>query len=168
MSLNLKRFMKGWKIQSNAEKESKLKRWFLEKRWRIILSGILITAMPVLGLAFFVYFGVTDDLERMVIEENQMYANLCTRQIEEKLNSDIAFGRAYAARPYLIAGLQRGDRKELDMHLKNLIKNSNTIERAFITSPKGIELADYPHDPLVIGKDFSYRDWYKGVSVMEV
>ena len=33
-----------------------------------------------------------------------------------------------------------------------------------MASPGGVLLADYPHDPLVIGKDFSYRDWYKGVS----
>ena len=46
----------------------------------------------------------------------------------------------------------------------SLLRNANSIERAFIASPKGVLLADYPHDPLVIGKDFSYRDWYKGVS----
>ncbi len=141
-----------------------MKGWFLQKRWRTILSGILITAIPVLSLAFFVYLEVTDNLERMVIEENQMYATLGAHHIEEKLNSDIAFGRAYAARPYLIEGLQRGDKKEMDMHLKNLIGTSHTIERAFIASPKGIELAAYPEDPLAIGKDFSDRDWYKGVS----
>src|SRR3990167_4146859 len=50
------------------------------------------------------------------------------------------------------------------MHLKDLIENSHGTEGAFITSPEGIELAAYPEDPLVIGKDFSDRDWYKGVS----
>ncbi|GAB4413567.1 MAG: hypothetical protein OHK0032_09680 [Thermodesulfovibrionales bacterium] len=141
-----------------------MKEWILKKRWRIILSGILLMAIPVVGLAVYVYFEVTDDFRRRVIEENQIYANIAAHHIEERLDSDIAFGRAYAARSYLIAGLQRGDKKELDIHLKNLIENSHTIERAFIASPEGIELAAYPEDPLAIGRDFSYRDWYKGVS----
>lgn len=141
-----------------------MKEWLLRKRWRVVLSGILITAVPVVGLAVFVYFEVTDELRHRVMEEERMYANIGAHRIEERLNADIAFGRAYAARPYLIAGLQRGDKREADKHLRNLIDNSNTIERAFIASPEGIELAAYPEDPLAIGKDFSFRDWYKGVS----
>jgi len=135
-----------------------------EKRWVIIMTGVTILTIPLLSLALFIYFKVTDSLKRVVIENKQMHANLAAHRIGEHLNSDIAFGRAYALRPYLIEGLQRGDKKELDMHLKDLIENSHGTERAFITSPEGIELAAYPEDPLVIGKDFSDRDWYKGVS----
>lgn len=38
------------------------------------------------------------------------------------------------------------------------------IERIFIANPKGILVADAPSLPDVVGKDFSFRDWYKGVS----
>jgi len=141
-----------------------LKEWLLRKKWRVVLAGILITAIPVVGLAVFVYFEVTDEVRHRVMEEEQVYANIGAHRIEERLNADIAFGRAYAAGPYLVAGLQRGDKREIDKHLRNLVGNSNTIERAFIASPGGIELAAYPEDPLAIGKDFSFRDWYRGVS----
>jgi signal transduction histidine kinase/CheY-like chemotaxis protein len=141
-----------------------MRKWILEKKWRVIISGIFIMAVPVISLAFFVYFKVTSELEQRVTEESRMYAELIAHEIEERLNSDIAFGSAYALRPYLIAGLQRGDKKELDMHLKNLVENSHTIDRAFIASHEGVELSAYPEDPAAIGKDFSDMDWYKGVS----
>ncbi|MDI6722457.1 MAG: cache domain-containing protein, partial [Candidatus Aenigmarchaeota archaeon] len=142
----------------------KIKRWVLEKRWRIISAGILVTAAPLISLAVFVYFITTDALETRIMEENRLLAITCAHSLEDRLRSDIAFGRAYAARPYLLAGLKKGDLKEMQMHLENLVYHSNTIERAFIASPKGVLIADYPSDPLVRGKNFSNRDWYKGVS----
>lgn len=142
----------------------KIKRWGLGEKWRIISAGILITAIPLTSLAVFVYFIVTDALETRIMEENRLISITCVQSLEDRLRSDIVFGRAYAVRPYLIAGLQRGDRKEMNMHLMDLVRNSDSIERAFIASPRGVLLAGHPHDPLVIGKDFSDRDWYKGVS----
>ena len=154
--------MRSFHIQRSSEKGPELKKWLLQKRWRIILSGIIGSAIPVVGLLLFVHFSFTGIIEDMINNENISYTGNVARHIEWKLKSDIAYGRAYAARPYLLAGLQRGDKKEMTMHLKDLVKNSYTIERAFIASPKGILLA--AEDPLAIGKDLSYRDWYKGVS----
>jgi len=141
-----------------------MKQWLLQKRWRIVLTGIIGSAIPVVAISFFVHFSFTGILEDMINNENISYGRNAAHHIEWKLKTHVAYGRAYATRPYLLAGLQRGDKKEMNMHLKDLIKNSHTIDRTFIASPKGVLLADYPHDPLVIGKNFSYRDWYKGVS----
>jgi len=61
--------------------------------------------------------------------------------------------------------LKRGDTGETVFHLKNLIEDtSDFFERAFITTPQGTQIASYPWTPATIGKDFSDRDWYKGVS----
>jgi signal transduction histidine kinase len=140
-----------------------LKEWFLEKKWRVVSSGIVMAAAPVMLLAFIVYIKTIGIIEDMVLKENRMYANLCANRIADKIKGDISFGRAYAARPRLIKGLLAGDKKEMRMHLKDLMDNSNTIERVFIASTKGVLLADYPQDPAVAGKDFSHREWYKGV-----
>ncbi len=156
--------MRSFHTQRSSEKDTELKGWLLKMRWRIILSGISGSAMPVAGLLLFVHFSFTGVIEDMINNENISYGRNTAHHIEWNIKSDIAYGRAYAARPYLLAGLQRGDKKEMNMHLRDLVRNANSIERAFIASPKGVLLADYPHDPLVIGKNFSYRDWYKGVS----
>ncbi len=124
----------------------------------------LIPLPPLLSLALFVHFKVTATLEERIIRENKGLAAIAAHSIEERLKSDIELGRAYATRPYLLAGVKRGDKKEMDSHLKILIDNSHTIERVFITNPKGVQLSSYPYTPETIGKDFSARDWYKGVS----
>ncbi len=141
-----------------------MKKWILEKRWRVIIAGILISTVPVISLSLFIYFEVTGILENLLIKESEMSAIIGANHIEERLSNDISFGRAYAARRNLIAALKKGDKREISRHLKNIIDTSNSIERVFITSQKGIQLAAYPEDPFTIGKDFSHRDWYKGVS----
>ena len=141
-----------------------MNQWLAEKWWRMVVVGILVTVTPIVLLIVFVSSVVQRHVTAQVITDNLQTAKLVASRIEERLASDTGFARAYAARPYLVAGLQRGDKKELDKHLKNLIENNPNIERAFITSPAGIMLAAYPGDQAPLGKDFSKRDWYQGVS----
>ncbi|MBI5484335.1 MAG: hypothetical protein HY888_07735 [Deltaproteobacteria bacterium] len=138
--------------------------WLMTTRWRIILSGTLIVAAPLLGLALFVYVEVTRELERFSVEKRQSLAYTAAHVLNEKLRGEISFGNAYAARPYLIEGIIRGDDKEMTRHLKSLVITSQNMERAVVASPKGILLASYPAAPEIMGKDFSQRDWYLGVS----
>lgn len=138
--------------------------WLTAKRRRIILAGVLTAVLPPILLVLFIYSEIYDHVSEWVMTDNLQTARLVASRIEERLASDAAFARAYAARPYLIEGLQRGDKRELDRHLKNLIENASNIERAFITSPTGIQLAAYPEDPATLGKNFSHRDWYQGVA----
>ncbi|MDO8281197.1 MAG: ATP-binding protein [Thermodesulfovibrionia bacterium] len=141
-----------------------MKEWILQKRWRILLSGILIVTIPLLTLSAYIYLEVTSALEERLLKENQRLAQYTAHTIEEKLRSEISFGKSYAARPYFLEGLVIRDKKEMHRHLVSLIENSNTIERVFITDPAGIQIDNYPLTPETIGKDFSNRDWYKGVS----
>lgn len=143
--------------------------WILEKKPRIILAGILIVTVPLVCLALFFYFFIDSallirGLEQIRMGQNLMLAERIAGHIEEKLDNDIAMGKAYAARRRLVEGLQHGDWAELEGHIKNLVQISSSIERVFITSPAGILLADYPSDPAVRNNDFSDRDWFKGVT----
>ncbi|MBI5848900.1 MAG: PAS domain S-box protein [Nitrospirae bacterium] len=141
-----------------------MKEWLLQKRWRILLSGILIVTTPLLVLSAYIYSGVTSVFEERLLKENQRLAQYMAHTIEEKLRSEISFGKSYAARPYFLEGMLRGDKKEMHRHLLSLIENSNTIERVFITDAAGVQIDNYPLTPETIGKDFSHRDWYKGLS----
>ncbi len=141
-----------------------MKGWILKERWRIIPIGVLITAVPLLGLSAFVNLQLTAALKDRLIKETRWFSTVAAHHVQERLRSDINYGRAYATRPYLLEGLRKGDKKELDRHLKDIVDNSYTLERAFITNPAGIQLANYPETPETLGKDFSDRDWYKGVT----
>ncbi len=136
----------------------------LKTRWFTILTGTLIVAAPLFGLALFVYIEVTHELERLSIEKRQAFALTAAHVLDERMQATISFGNAYAARPYLIEGIIKGDVKEINRHLKSLVSISRNIKGVFITSPTGILLATYPASPTLIGNDYSHRDWYQGVS----
>ncbi|HAK88864.1 MAG: hypothetical protein A2077_07715 [Nitrospirae bacterium GWC2_46_6] len=143
---------------------SGIREWLLKKRWRVILSGVLIVAAPLVSIAVFINFELTSAFEERIIRGNKDIAAISAHSIEERLKSDIELGKAYATRPRLLEGLAKKDKKEMDIHLRMIVNNSHTIERAFITDHKGIQLANYPETKETLGKDFSHRDWYKGVS----
>ena len=141
-----------------------MKEWLLKKRWRIILAGILIVAIPLIGLAVLLDLHVTSALEERIIKETEWFSATAASHIDERLRGDINFGKIFVTRPLLLSGLKNGDRNAMSRHLRILVDNYSSLDRAFITTPKGIQLACYPETPETIGRDFSDRDWYKGVS----
>ena len=141
-----------------------MKEWLLQKRWRVILAGILIVAVPLLGLAALVDLQFTAALEDRLIKETGWFSAIAASHIEERLRGDINLGKIFVTRPLLLSGLKKRDRNAMSQHLRILFDNHPSLDRAFITTPKGIQLANYPETPDTIGRDFSDRDWYKGVS----
>ena len=141
-----------------------MKKWLLEKKWRAILAGILVVAVPLISLALFVNFTGNAALEERVINENRNYSLLAAHTLGMNVKSLIYAGKAFATRPSLLQDIKKRDYKETQIHLKNLIDNIPSIQRAFITIPQGIQISNYPYTADTIGKDFSARDWYTGVS----
>ncbi len=141
-----------------------MKQWLLEKRWRILLAGFLTVAFPLVCLTIYVYLQVISQFKQIAVEENQAFFNLAVYHVEEKIDDDISSGTIFAARPELIKALEKGDRNSVGVHLRGLLENLTTIERAAVTLPKGAMFAQYPENPDAIGIDFSSRGWYRGVS----
>ncbi|MBI5141931.1 MAG: hypothetical protein HZA20_07035 [Nitrospirae bacterium] len=141
-----------------------MKDWILAKRHRIILAGILIVAVPLIAHSVYISIGIESALEERLIKENQQLAMLSMHGIVDKINSEISFGRAYAARIYLQEAVRKRNFDGMQYHLANLIENTNSIERVFVTDTSGVQIANYPFTPETIGQDFSHRDWFKGVS----
>ena len=141
-----------------------MKQWFLHKKWGVIFSGLLITAIPIIGLTLFVYFQSSNYIENIVTTENQHSALVVADHIKEQIDNDVRLGKLLVIRRSLKAAIESTDRKEIARHLEDYIEHSVTIDHAFITNSKGILLANYPNDSSLINRDFSQRDWYKGIS----
>lgn len=122
-----------------------MKKWLLEKKWRAILAGILVVAVPLISLALFVNFTGNAALEERVINENRNYSLLAAHTLGMNVKSLIYAGKAFATRPSLLQDIKKRDYKETQIHLKNLIDNIPSIQRAFITIPQGIQISNYPY-----------------------
>jgi hypothetical protein len=145
--------------------DSKVVIWLLKKKWRIVVSGILAVVAPLMSLSIFVYSQITSEFQRIVLTENETLLNLTAYHIEEKINNDISNAKTFAARPLLISSLKKNDAKGIDIHLKSFVDNSLSLEKIVVTTPRGINITSYPHDPALLGMNLSDKDWYRGVSM---
>ena len=137
-----------------AEPGNFMKGWLLDKKWRVVLGGILLVAVPILGLAFFVYFTMAQSLEALLVQTCRDNVADCVYAVTAKLDGDITIGKLFASRLLLHGEILKNDQPGLTSHLKTLLAISSSFERAIITSPQGILLADYPPDPEMPGQRF--------------
>jgi signal transduction histidine kinase len=138
--------------------------WLLHKRWRIIVTGVLIAIIPLVSVTLFVYLGCGKYLVAQSNETRRAIVASVAQELADHLEMQIVLGSAYVARPLLAEAVAREERTEISRHLRNLIETSGTIARAFVTSPQGVVLCDYPEDAEATGEDLSTLDWYQGVS----
>jgi len=92
-------------------------------------------------------------------------ADLLATFLAEHEKAVIGLLRSYAARPLFINAVKTRSVADARWHLERLKKN-HEIDLTFVTDPRGVLWLNYPFFPEAIGKDLSYRDWYKGVSAL--
>ncbi|MEK6673199.1 MAG: hypothetical protein AABY42_06950, partial [Nitrospirota bacterium] len=115
-----------------------MKKWLFQKKWRIILSGIVIIALPIVLLSSFVYFVLIEHIRETVIGTEKSTAIEAAHNIQDSVQDGIRAGKLIAARPLLHKAIKSADRKELTSRLKSFVDNVVTIERAFIANTKGV------------------------------
>ncbi|MDQ3573578.1 MAG: sensor histidine kinase [Actinomycetota bacterium] len=76
---------------------------------------------------------------------------------------------AFADRPNLVKALGDGDAasfddRQIQFHLAGLQHSRKGISGAFVTDMSGRLSQVEPPTPEIVGGDFSYRDWYRGVT----
>src|SRR3970282_2205729 len=71
---------------------------------------------------------------------------------------------AYAGRFRFREAVERNDRAEVLIHLRQLGQTFPELDRVFLANPAGVMWAIYPAAPQLLGRSYAYRDWYQGVS----
>jgi hypothetical protein len=104
---------------------------------------------------------VTSDIDKQV----ETTAAVSAVAIGEQMANLELLVQSYATRPTLVTGVTEGTRGGalVEFNLASLAQAVPGISATFLASIGGTSLATYPLEPSVIGKNFSYRDWYKGL-----
>jgi PAS domain S-box-containing protein len=89
--------------------------------------------------------------------------------LQQQMESLAELTESYAERPLLASALGQGDPNRRDaqamaVQLSELQQGRKGIATAFLTDPGGRLTDVVPETPSVIGTDFSFRDWYRGVT----
>jgi signal transduction histidine kinase/CheY-like chemotaxis protein len=71
--------------------------------------------------------------------------------------------RSYSERPFLRQAVRRADQAVLVSQLRQLKASRPGIATTFLADPEGRLTAIEPATPGILGRNFSYRDWYRGL-----
>ena len=136
---------------------------------RLVVLFALLILVPVAALAA----GAEALASRAVIDEVdsriQTTASVSGRFVEQHLDGIADVVQSYSKRPHLIAAVTSdptgGTRTaDIDLHLSELLGAREGIQGAFITDLSGRLEQVVPATPAIVGRDFSYRDWYRGLT----
>jgi len=128
------------------------------------LFTLIIIFILVFGAASIVAYKHYESELLYAIAENKSTANLLSALIYEHQKAAIGVLESYAQRPLFIDAIQKRDFHHVLYHLKSLNEHHTEIDALFLADQYGTSLANYPVSRETYGKNFAYRDWYKGVS----
>ena len=133
--------------------------------------AVLSAFVAVIPLALLTYFSLTLASDAVRQEVERRVSSSATLSADVVRGEMVDLGllvESYAARPSLVGALDDrvmtgGDRESIRFHLRDLRDARTGVFTAFVASPSGKLLDIDPLTPAIVGDDFSFRDWYKGV-----
>ncbi|MGH2922087.1 MAG: response regulator [Gaiellaceae bacterium] len=137
--------------------------------WRLSALFALLSLVPVGLLTYFSLTLASEAVRGEAEARMSSTASLSAEVIREDMAGLTQLVVSYAARPSLIASLTGGlptpeERALVRQHLRELQRGRPGIHTAGLVTPDGRLIDVVPETPSIIGKNFSFRDWYKGVT----
>lgn len=128
------------------------------------LLSLSISFVLIFGIACLVAYNAYRVATNDTIRSNETRTHLLSKIILEHQRAAIAVVQSYANRRLVIDSAKKKDFEEAVWHLSDMTNNNPEIEMAYITDSSGSLWVNYPVSKEAFNQDFSYRDWYKGVS----
>jgi PAS domain S-box-containing protein len=133
-----------------------------QRRW--VGSAIfLLLLLPLLFIGTFSYLQASRELTANAYARRQSLAYLAATTLKQRLDHLKDIGVALATRVRFRQLIGEGKWNEAAEILRHVPKDFPFIERLFLTDPAGTLMVDVPELPGVRGRNFAFRDWYKGV-----
>lgn len=135
-------------------------------RWNLLLK-ILIFLIIFLPLGLMVYHNYRDnqaDAKALILSRRASITHLAATLIGDKFDHIIDLGVALTAQDDLQQHLLAGDWDEAISDLAGSQEHLDYIDNAVLFDVDGTLKSAWPPIPEVVGKNFSYRDYYVGVT----
>jgi signal transduction histidine kinase/CheY-like chemotaxis protein/HPt (histidine-containing phosphotransfer) domain-containing protein len=129
---------------------------------------VVLTLGPLALLGYFSLNISTDVVRDREKTRLQAEAGLSAAYIQSEIAGLREIVESYAHRPTLVNSLsgrrRRGDAANIRLHLSQLQRVRPGIGTAFIARTDGRLIDIVPATAAIVGKDFRFRDWYRGVT----
>jgi signal transduction histidine kinase len=134
----------------------------LRTKWILIFLAVIL---PVILMAAYSFLKLKSSMTNYIYQEKTSVANLTSNIIKERFDRAQDIGVSVASRSQFSQQVCQRNWAEAIEVLKDVPKSFPFINRIFVTDTAGVLRSDLPEAvPSVRGIDFSYRDWYRGVS----
>ena len=144
-----------WLIKAGEDKKKKLV---------IELIIFFIIVAPILSIGVFSYFETKKDFTASVFARRESLAELAAAELKEKFDRIIDVGISFATRVQFRKHIEAGNWNEAIKILESVPKDFPYIDTVGLFDTEGTIWAVTPPIPEAIGQNFSYRDYYKGIS----
>ena len=135
---------------------------WLAKRSNVVWLA-LIFFLILSAASFFLIYGHYRDAREQVFREDRKSAKLISLIVEAYLNEIRSTLESYASRPLLLEAVRRRDVLAAKQHLASLNRVSPGMDSLLIADKLGTVWISLPDRPDVLGKNFAWRDWHRGV-----
>jgi len=136
--------------------------WFIKRNNVAILSLILFLFF--FGLTFFLGYNHYRHTKEKYLKEDRESAFLIALILDAHFQKITKAMESYANRPLLIQAVKDRNQEKAKIHLISFSKSLSEIDILVIADKHGTAWTAYPERPEIYGKNFAYRDWYKGIS----
>ena len=145
-----------------AEKNAAQYSWFVERRNITLISLAVFFFLSL--VTFVLCYEHHQHTKKKFLKEDRESAYLLSLVMDGHFQKIIKTMESYAGRPLLIQAVKGKNVEKAKRHLVSLVKSNPDIDMVVITNRQGTLWTAYPDRPEVMGKNFAYREWYKGVS----
>jgi len=137
------------------------------RAWRLTVVLTVVALLPVVLLTTASLVLSSRAVRHEVAQRVRTTADVSALFVDQQTAGLSELIASYAERPALVAALTRRggiDQPAALVHLKSLLGNRPGITGAFLTDVGGMVTAVLPASPGVVGRNFAFRDWFKGVA----
>ena len=143
---------------------AKIGTWMSASRLRLYTVLILSMVVPILLFAYSAGRALQERSEKTAETESSEIARVSAALVEEHFRESTAFLQSIADRALLRQAVLRKDSPALAWHMKEASRLRPDFEFVSLYDLDGTMRAIYPPQSLLLNHNYSYRDWYRGVS----
>ena len=137
------------------------------KRFLVSLLAFLFLLLPIIAVQYQDYLEAKNHYTELILSRAESVAEVATVVLKEKFERIIDVGLSLATRVQFRALIESGNWSDGIKKMESIPDDFSYIDNVAIFDTSGILRGVTPLTPSlqgVIGTDFSYRDYYKGVS----
>jgi PAS domain S-box-containing protein len=128
------------------------------------LGLFFLLILPVFIIGISSYIAIKNTNTEKLHEQRKSTASLSAKVLKEKFDRLRDLGVSLSRRVLFMKMIDEGNWDDAIQYVENVPHDFAFIERIGLSDTLGNSMAGIPSSPNITGKNFAYRDWFKGVS----